>query len=64
MPSNAYRDVVEAKARIGSFIDTVYNSQRLHSALDYLSPEEYERDAPRLRRAVSPAAISITETCP
>ena len=62
--STAYRDVADARARIGSFIETVYNRQRLHSALDYLSPEEYERNAPRLRRAVPPAAISITETCP
>jgi len=60
----AYRDVADARTRIGSFIETVYNRQRLHSALDYLSPEEYERNAPRLRRAVPPAAISITETCP
>jgi len=60
----AYRDLAEARTRIGSFIDTVYNRQRLHSALDYLSPEEYEQQTPRLRRAVPPAAISITETCP
>jgi transposase InsO family protein len=38
----AYRDLAEAKACIGSFIETVYNRQRLHSALDYLSPEEFE----------------------
>jgi hypothetical protein len=54
----------EARARIGSFIETVYNRQRLHSALDYLSPEEYELNAPRSRRSVPTAAISITETCP
>jgi putative transposase len=60
----AYRDVAEARASIGRFIETVYNRQRLHSALDYLSPEEYERNAPRVRRAVPPAALSITETCP
>jgi putative transposase len=60
----AYRDLAEARAGIGSFIETAYNRQRLHSALDYLSPEEYELNAPRLRRAVPPAAISITETCP
>jgi transposase InsO family protein len=60
----AYRDVAEARARIGSFIETVYNRQRLHSALDYLAPEEYERHTPRLGRAVPPALISITETCP
>ena len=38
----AYRDVTEARTGIGHFIDTVYNRQRLHSALDYLTPEEYE----------------------
>ena len=60
----AYRNLAEARARIGSFIEAVYNRQRLHSALDYLSPEEYERNMPRVRRAVPPAALSITETCP
>jgi hypothetical protein len=40
----AYRDLADARARIGQFIDTVYNSQRLHSALDYRSPEEFETD--------------------
>lgn len=38
---SAYRDVADARARIASFIET-YNQQRLHSALDYLSPDEYE----------------------
>jgi len=43
----AYRDVEDARASIGAFIETVYNRQRLHSALDYLSPEEYEENMPR-----------------
>lgn len=60
---SAYRNVADARIRIGSFIETVYNSQRLHSALDYLSPEEYEATA-RVRRVVPPASLSITETCP
>jgi transposase InsO family protein len=61
---SAYRDVTDARARIGCFIETVYNRQRLHSALEYLSPEEYEENAPRVRRAVPPTSLSITETCP
>jgi len=30
-PGTAYRDVAQARACIGSFIETVYNRQRLHS---------------------------------
>ena len=47
---SAYRDVADARAQVASFIDT-YNRQRLHSALDYLSPDEYEE------------ARSINRTC-
>jgi putative transposase len=38
----AYRDLADAKADIGTFIDDVYNRERLHSALGYRSPEEFE----------------------
>lgn len=39
---SGYKDLADANARIGKFIETVYNRQRLHSALAYLSPEEFE----------------------
>jgi len=39
---SAYRDIEDARGRIGEFIERVYNRQRLHSALRYLSPEEFE----------------------
>jgi putative transposase len=61
---SAYRDAADARARIGSFIEAVYNRQRLHSALDYRPPAEYEEILPRLRVAISPPSISITENCP
>jgi transposase InsO family protein len=61
---SAYRDAADARARVGSFIEDVYNRHRLHSALDYLAPEEYEAKLPRLRRAVPPASTLLTETCP
>jgi putative transposase len=38
-----YRDLEDARNRIGEFLDQVYNRQRLHSALRYLTPEEFER---------------------
>ena len=37
-----YKDQAEVRASIEVFIETVYNRQRLHSALDYLAPEAYE----------------------
>jgi putative transposase len=40
-----YRNFHEAKARIGEFIEAVYNSKRLHSALGYRSPVEFEQSA-------------------
>jgi transposase InsO family protein len=37
-----YRNLNQAQGAIGAFIETVYNRQRLHSALAYRSPDEYE----------------------
>jgi putative transposase len=38
-----YRDLGEARALIAQFIDEVYNQKRLHSALGYRPPVEFER---------------------
>ena len=38
-----YRDLAEARASVEKFISLVYNGKRLHSALSYLPPLEFER---------------------
>jgi transposase InsO family protein len=38
-----YRDRADLEAHIGDFIERYYNRRRLHSALDYRSPEQFER---------------------
>ena len=40
-----YRDIEDLRANIATFIDRYYNVRRLHSALGYLSPEEFEKRA-------------------
>jgi putative transposase len=61
--ASAYRDLMHAKSAIGAFIEDVYNRQRLHSALAYLSPLEFEtRSSPRAA-AQQPWGL-VTTNCP
>jgi hypothetical protein len=41
--ANQYRDIDELRSNIEQFIDRYYNRQRLHSALGYRPPEEFEK---------------------
>ena len=40
---NEYRGLAEARASIPQFLEKIYNQKRLHSALGYLPPAEFER---------------------
>jgi len=50
---NEYRDLAEARASIRQFLEKIYNQKRLHSALGYLPPAEFEQ---RLRTNMDAAA--------
>src|SRR5581483_2767372 len=39
---NEYRDLAEARISIREFLEKIYNQKRLHSALGYLPPAEFE----------------------
>jgi len=41
---NEYETFEDALQNIGRFIDDVYNSKRMHSALGYRSPIEFEKE--------------------
>ena len=41
--ANEYRDLDHLRANIAEFIDSYYNRVRLHSALGYKPPEEFEQ---------------------
>ncbi len=44
-----YESLEEARSRIGYFIDKLYNRKRLHSALDYRPPVEFEQRMTRVK---------------
>ena len=41
-----YRDLAEAQSSIEQFLEKIYNGKRLHSALGYLPPAEFELSLP------------------
>lgn len=50
-----YRDFADAYAQIGRFLDDVYQHKRIHSALGYLTPLEFE--AAYHARLLSPVVV-------
>ena len=55
--ASTYRDFEDLRERTEEFIEGYYNECRLHSALDYRSPESFEKERLRESRRTSPAAM-------
>jgi len=56
---NEYRDLAEARSEIGTFLDKVYNRKRLHSALGYLPPAEFEANLAAQRKEAASRQLSV-----
>lgn len=60
-----YRDFAELSANLEEFLDCYYNRQRLHSALGYRTPEEFEKAlAAEGRDGATPNAASFRYFAP
>lgn len=60
LDGRVWTNLEELEASIAEFIDGYYNQQRLHSALEYLSPVEFEQQAPTgAGTSCLPAALSF-----
>jgi putative transposase len=59
-----YRDADKARRAIGTFVEDIYNRQRLHSALGYRPPAEFEAHLPSPVAVVVQQQASANPTCP
>ena len=50
---NEYRDLAEARSAIREFLEKVYNQKRLHSAIGYVPPAEFEAFAAQQKEAAA-----------
>jgi transposase InsO family protein len=50
-----YKNLEDARNRVGEFIENVYNAKRLHSALGYKPPEEFEAGLNRIKQNATEA---------
>jgi putative transposase len=54
--ANEYRDLEDLRSKIEDFIERYYNPKRLHSALGYRTPDEFEQQAREAGDAQLPVA--------
>ena len=54
-----YETVADVKKRIPYFIEQVYNKKRLHSALDYCSPDNFEKTLENKAQAAKPECSNL-----
>ena len=57
--ANRYEDLGHMRANIEEFIEQYYNRQRLHSALGYRPPEEFEQQTELPGTAASSASATL-----
>ena len=57
--ARTYRDFEDLRERIEEFIEVYYNVCRLHSALGYRSPDDFEKESRRESQRTSAAARMI-----
>ena len=55
-----YRDRADLEAHIGEFLDRYYNRRRMHSALGYRTPEQFEQSLLDQPAAVPVASMSFS----
>ena len=60
----SYRDIDKARSAIGTFLEDVYNRRRLHSALAYRPPAEFEANLPPTGNAAPQPRSAVPATCP
>jgi putative transposase len=58
--ANAYENLEHLRANLKIFLEEYYNQQRLHSALGYRTPEEFERQAQCQSEIADSKAAMIT----
>jgi putative transposase len=58
--ASAYRDLEHLRENLEEFIDRYYNKKRLHSALGYRSPQEFERALAKQKPGLKVATLSCT----